>query len=210
MDRTLSMSKPNELHSAQVERVFQSFWLSFGKRFVERYSAVMEEDGQLRDVGIRGAKVGWALRFGRERLTDQDIERGLKGVGANPPSLDEFVAMCRPPSLIRAAFLEAVTQLTLRQSGRDQWTNPAVYWAAMDVGHWDMTHLGHDQLIGRFEEAFRLRLAEASIAPVPPALPSLPAPGRGESDRGRARAALDKIWSIPGLKSRRTRSSDEP
>ncbi|KVV40816.1 hypothetical protein WT27_12860 [Burkholderia territorii] len=203
MGLTPSMSKPSELHSAQAERVFQSFWLSFGTRFTERYSMVMEEAGKRHDVGIRGAKTGWAMRFARERLTDEDVERGLAGVGANPPSLDEFVAMCRPQWVIRNAFREAVSQLTLRQSGQDSWTHPAVYWAAMDVGHWDMTHLGHDQLIGRFEEAYRRRLADPDIAPVPAAVPSLPAPGRGEADREKVRAELEKIWSIPGLRSKR-------
>lgn len=198
------MSKPSALHSAQVERVFQSFWLSFGKRFTERYSQVAEDSPGVRvDVGLRLAKAGWAMRFAKERLTDEDVTRGLEGVGANPPSLDEFVSMCRPQWVIHDTFREAVAQLALRQSGQDRWSHPAVYWAAMDVGHWDMTHLGHDQLMGRFEEALRRRLGEPEIAPVPAALPSLPSPGRTESDRELARAELNKIWAIPGLRTKR-------
>ena len=67
--------------------------------------------------------------------------------------------------------------LALREQGRNaEWTHPAIYWAAMDVGPFDMRTAGYPQLRSRWEKALDAQMREREIKPVPPAPQALPAP----------------------------------
>ncbi|WP_454752176.1 hypothetical protein [Cupriavidus necator] len=110
-----------------------------------------------------------------------------------PPTLPEFLALARPRVNYDAALYEATQQLHLRTEGRDTWTNPAFYWAAVKVGEFDMLNLSHGALIKRYAAALDSVLAQDQIPGVPPRLVALPAPGRGRASPERVEAAMREV-----------------
>ncbi|RWA55317.1 hypothetical protein AU476_07355 [Cupriavidus sp. UYMSc13B] len=65
-------------------------------------------------------------------LSRDELRRGSDALMGRPfpPTLPEFVALCRPGINVDAALYEATQQLRLRAEGKDEWSNPAIYWAA--------------------------------------------------------------------------------
>lgn len=118
-----------------------------------------------------------------EELADYapaEIARGLEACRSRvwPPTLPEFLLLCRPATDARADWLEAREQmaLRLRGDGRDRWSRPQVYWAALAVGNYDLQQHGWETIRARWERA----LAAADDDPVPDyAAPqaALPEPG---------------------------------
>jgi hypothetical protein len=78
----------------------------------------------------------WARALADGRYTVPEVTRGVDACKTLdwPPSLPEFLKLCRPPLKYEDAHLEAVEQMRLRESGRDTWTSPAIFWAACVLG----------------------------------------------------------------------------
>lgn len=93
----------------------------------------------------------WAEAFCEERITYDEVMTGLRACRKShqfPPTLPEFLQLCREPIDYDKAFFEAVIQMGVRrrpsvavidgqvvqQYGKDTWTNPAIYWAAVAMG----------------------------------------------------------------------------
>lgn len=125
------------------------------------------------------------LKLGAESLRNRPF----------PPTLPEFVALCRPPVNYDAALYESARQIRLRIEGKDEWPNPAFYWAALKVGEFDMMNLGHAPLLRRFTAALD-EVMRGEIEPVPPRAIAIPAPGktRAQPDRVHAEVAKAKAF----------------
>lgn len=122
--------------------------------------------------------------------TPDEIARGLDGCRSRvwPPTLPEFLLLCRPSTDPKAEWVEAREQMALRLRGQggDRWTRPQVYWAAVAVGNYDLQLHGWDSIRMRWERA----LAEARADPVPDfvaPVPALPKPGERTMTREEAR-----------------------
>jgi hypothetical protein len=93
----------------------------------------------------------WAEAFCEERITYDEVMTGLRACRKShqfPPTLPQFLQLCREPIDYDKAFYEAVIQMGVRrrpnvelidgqivqQYGKDVWTNPAIYWAAVAMG----------------------------------------------------------------------------
>ncbi|MGA4125522.1 replication protein P [Ralstonia nicotianae] len=157
------------------------------------------------EQAIANWRESWSETFDEEGLTPDHIKAGLRACRARydwPPSVAEFVKACRPPMNYDAALYEATQQLRLRAEGRDQWSNPAIYWAAIKVGEFDMLNLSHGILIKRFSAALD-EVTRDEVHPVPPRAVALPAPGRGRANPEAVRQAVEKVHAIqqvPGNK----------
>ena len=88
-----------------------------------------------------------------------------------PPTLPEFMKLCRPPIDHQAALLEAIEQMAWRESGRDRWSHPAIYWAAVKIGAYDLGRktLGSDAEWWR--KAFGDQMALGQWPEIPGATP---------------------------------------
>ncbi|WP_349609101.1 hypothetical protein [Cupriavidus sp. DF5525] len=128
-------------------------------------------------------------------LSRDELRRGSDALLGRPfpPTLPEFVSLCRPGINVDAALYEAAQQLRLRAEGKDEWTNPAIYWAAMKVGEFDMLNLSHGALLKRFGAALDTVLRQDQIPDVPERLVALPAPGRGRASPERVEAAMREV-----------------
>ena len=142
-------------------------------------------------------KATWAEDLGE--YTVEEIKHGIDACKRKewPPTLPEFLAMCRPPINYEAAFYETVEQLRLREDGRDQWPKPAQYWASRLVGG-DMMRFPYRDLQTRWRNALDASMREEQTA-VPPRRGALPAPGgtTTPSVAKAAAAALRQMTSQP-------------
>ena len=154
---------------------------------------------------IANWRESWAEAFEEEGLTPDDVKGALcacRKLYDWPPSIAEFVKACRPPVNYDAALYEATQQLRLRAEGKDQWSNPAFYWAAIKIGEFDMLNTGHAALIKRFSAALD-EVLRGDVAPVPARAIALPAPGRGRASKEAVRQAVEKVKAlnhVPGNK----------
>lgn len=177
--RELSMPKRIEW----IERMFARFAAYYGARFHDMWG---------------GQRLDDVLAIWADELADFTPEEVTRGVAAArqakfPPTLPEFIAMCRPGLDAEAAFGEAVQQMALRDQGRDRWSHPAIYWAAVTVGAFDLRNASWSAIKVRWARVLQAELAKGEWPPVPPRLDALPAPGQGMPDPARVEAAVRRV-----------------
>lgn len=148
----------------------------FGNSFLDKFRSGHIANGK--DTGIENMKAVWAEKIRTNRMHFGEVKRGLAGCQRLkfPPSWGEFYELCRPAINVDAAILEAIEQLQRRNQGKDEWSHPAIYWAATKVGYHEMTTMTHAQIKPRFAPALETILAKGDIPEVPAALPALTAP----------------------------------
>jgi hypothetical protein len=100
---------------------------------------------------IENWRQAWAEAFYEDGITFDDILTGIRACRKShqfPPTLPEFIQCCRPLIDYDKAFYEAVDQIGVRRRpvfknlggviiqeyGRDKWSHPAIYWAAIAMG----------------------------------------------------------------------------
>lgn len=114
-------------------------------------------------------------------LLPEEWRRGVASLRtrAFPPTLPEFLALCRPPIDPEAAHAEAVREMRKRiDSGTDEWTRPEIFWAAQTLGWFDLVNHPYQRIQGRWKAA----LEGARREPVPVKLVELPRRGDVRAD----------------------------
>jgi len=116
------------------------------------------------------------------------------------------VRLCRPPIDYERAFLEAVEQMHRRKAGNDRWSNPAVYWAAVDIGS-DLMSRSYPEIKSRWQAAVDravdgVRSGELP-AVIPPRYDALPAPGRQTTPQ----VAAQHLTAIKAMLARKPTST---
>ncbi|GGX11271.1 hypothetical protein GCM10007242_16700 [Pigmentiphaga litoralis] len=140
-------------------------------------------------------KATWEAAFIREGIQPQEVALALDRMkGEWPPSLPEFLALCRPPVDPEQAFYVAVDGMQARQRGEiGNWPHPAIYWAAVRIGQHDMLASGYSGLKGRWSNALRDVMSKGKWADVPEPVLALAAPGQSPTSDAEARDQLAKL-----------------
>lgn len=115
-----------------------------------------------------------------------EVKRGMQECLRRPwpPTLPEFLSLCRPPLNAEATFREASVQWRKRFSdGTDAWSSPAVYWTAQAIGNdvskepWDRMRTRWTEALADIQEAIaagRIQNAvPAALTALPPAISTL-------------------------------------
>lgn len=148
-----------------IDRLFDKFKARYGTLFIDRFGG----------LPVEVVKEEWASELGG--YTGAELTRGLDGCRALkfPPTLPEFMAMCRPPIDAHGAYVEAVRNLAKREQGINaDWTHPAIFWAACDIGSFDIRTNSYPALRSRWEAALDKHMRDRNSQPVPPAAKALP------------------------------------
>ncbi|OWT69227.1 MULTISPECIES: hypothetical protein [unclassified Achromobacter] len=117
-----------------------------------------------------------------------------------PPTVPEFLRLCRPWMNAEVAYHDAVAGMAARRRGEmGLWPHPAVYWAAVATGTHDLLGSTYGAIKGRWERAFSDELAKGYWADVPPVREALPAPGQTQATKEEAEAALKKMGAVDVL-----------
>lgn len=145
-------------------------------------------------------KFGEALRGYRPT----EIARGiiaLDGVKF-PPTLPEFLELCRPKVDFEQAFNEASRQMALRSSKRDTWSHPAIYWAAVRYGYTEVQQHSWMQAKGRWTALLTVALSENLPAPPDEDRKQIAAPGKSVTDAETARRHLARAKAMLRMRTK--------
>lgn len=130
----------------------------------------------------------WHLKL--EGLTREEFTRGVKASERleYPPTLPQFLNLCRPPIDKTKAYYEAVKGVQERRFGRKgEWSHPAIFWAAASMS-FDLLNMSHQQVKSRFEKALDAELQKTAWPEIPEASTALPPP---KVDREKAKAEAE-------------------
>lgn len=143
---------------ALIENLFDEMLLTFGKKFVDQWSAA--EPDKLVE------------HWGRELtgFTPRELRRGVETQKTLdwPPTLAQFKKLCRPSIDPETAYYEALNQGIAREAGQPNvWSSPAIYWAWRSIGAYDFRSLSYPALKGRWERVLADEVSKGQWEPVP-------------------------------------------
>lgn len=192
---TTSSTSPQPLQAlpiSWVEGLFTQMSYAYGKHFADMWAGLSPRQ-------VEEMKAYWAVKLGS--LTDEELLRGYNTLDTRawPPTLPEFIALCRPYLDPVVAYHEACQQGPQRERGEeDRWSHPAIYWAWVSVGAHAVTHQPYEQLRTRWTEALTRHASDPVLPPVPAQALALPAPGatRLQPERARQLLAQLKVGSV--------------
>lgn len=178
-----------------VERMFAKFEDRFGNLWLHRYA------------GIPMTRVMQTWSDDLSDLASDQIKRGVDSTRALkfPPTLPEFRELCLQSSIDpQVAFEEAVEQLRIRHSdGEDHWSHPAIYWAAVRIGDFDLRNATWRSIEKRWTSYLNDELAKPDLPPVPPRRVALVAPGKTMVSPEVAKARCEELKQMmTGLASK--------
>jgi hypothetical protein len=184
--------------AAWVARLIERLQALYGAKFAQQWE------------GISPARLNEIWGEELAGYAGDEIARGLLACRTRvfPPTLPEFLLLCRPGLAPDVAFQDAVAGMAARRRGEvGYWSHPAVYWAAVAVGPHDLLQCTYGTLRSRWERALSDQMAKGQWAPVPEPAPALPAPGQTLATREEAAAAMkrmgaDKVLSQTGRNQR--------
>ena len=161
----------------------------YGSRFADAW----------RGIDPAAMKRCWAEELAG--YTGEEIAQGvaLLKTRAFPPTLPEFLNLCRKPVDIKADWIDACEQMPirLRGDGSDRWNRPEVYWAAVKIGAFDLHSNSWDQIKTRWQAA----IESAKSAPIPEYLAALPALGAQTVTKEEAVNRIADMKNLIGVSS---------
>lgn len=148
----------------------------------------------------------WAEAFDDEGITPQDVALGIKNCRHMyewPPSLPEFLRACRPHLEPDVSFFEAVREMAKRAKGETgDWSHPAIYYAAVMIGQYDLFNGNYQTLGNRWKAALSAQLSLGQWDDIPPVVTALAAPKRTENDKQQVRQVTAMANDAITVKSR--------
>lgn len=139
-----------------VDALFERLILTYGAKFADLWHKVDQAK----------VKALWAEELGE--YGRDEIARGVASLKTRdwPPTLPEFLKLCRPPIEPTGAHAEACEKYPLHLEGKDvTWSRPEIYWAAVKVGAWNLKNVMYRQLETRWKDALENASREAPPAP---------------------------------------------
>ncbi|HJV73143.1 MAG TPA: hypothetical protein VJ654_02890 [Noviherbaspirillum sp.] len=174
-----------------VESLFSRMEAMYGAKFLDMWRGT--------DAGL--VKQLWADEMGK--LSTEDLKRGYAALMTRdwPPSLPEYVKMCKPSVDPTVAYYEAVNGMQAREKGeKGQWSHPAVFWAAVQISAFDLKNQSYSQLKTRWEKTLAEEMAKGEWAAVPEPMLALPEPGKSELSREKATKMMHQLGAADVLK----------
>lgn len=141
-----------------VEKLFIRMHALYGAKFLEQWKGI-DSDAVQRQ---------WGIALGK--MTPEQIRRGmlLMETCDLPPTLPQFIKLCKPTLDAQAAYFEAVAGIAAREQGKTgEWSDPAIYWATTAIGAFDLKSQPYAHIRRRWEQALRDAQAHPHAEPIP-------------------------------------------
>lgn len=141
------------LPQAWIERLFEKMLCEYGAKFSNQWGA----------LDPHTLKRHWAQRLAG--LTAEQLRAGLEALERHewPPTLPEFVKLCKPALDPLRAYHEALSGFIARDRGQvGDWSHPAIYYAACRIGRVTLEQTEYRQIRERWEMVLADVLAEGS------------------------------------------------
>jgi hypothetical protein len=137
---------------------------------------------------IENWESAWADMLFSDNITLEDCKRGLKTCTDKyqwPPSYAEFKSCCKLTLDYKEAYENALHALkerdrykglpnTSKEAWQRLWSHPAVYWAAIEVGFYDLNNKSFQQIEKRWKAAIDRQLEKPCHDDIPLPLIELP------------------------------------
>lgn len=157
----------NPIPEAWVERLFEKMAALYGNKFLDMWGK----------TDLKTVKALWSQELGK--LSREEITRGANQLMTLewPPTLPQFLKICRVDVDPLTAYYEAVNGAVAREQGlMGEYSHPAIFWAAVKVGAFDLKHQAYSAIKGRWETALSQEMAKGEWAVIPEPMIALPAP----------------------------------
>jgi hypothetical protein len=187
----VTSSTSNPVPVTWVESLFKRMSALYGNKFVDMWKG----------TDIQAVKELWAEEMGK--LTREDLKRGYDGLMKRdwPPSLPEFVSMCRPEIDVLVAYYEALAGVTDRSRGEvGKWSHPAIFWAATPLT-FELLNQTYSQIKQSWESALKVQLAKGQWESIPAPTLQLEAP-KSPNSRKNAEKTMQDLGVAKALKPR--------
>lgn len=174
-----------------VEKLFERMEALYGTKFLDMW----------RNTNADLVKALWADEMGK--LSADELRRGYAALMSRdwPPSLPEFLKMCRPPLDPLNAYREALKGLQSRERGEvGTWSHPAIFWAYTAVSAHDLKSMSYDQIEKRWAKALQDELDKGEWAAIPVPMPALPEPGKSKLSREHAEKMMQELHATGTIK----------
>lgn len=149
-----------------IEKRFAWFAAMWGSKFADLW----------RGCNLAEVKALWAKEL--SALTPEERARGYAACRTRdwPPTLPEFLKLCRPPVDFESAYREAVEQMAKRDMGADTWLSPAIFWAAVTIGAFELRNSTWNAIEKRWRRVLQAELDKGEWPPIPPRALAIEAP----------------------------------
>ena len=165
-----------------VEKLFANMSMIYGNRMESMWK------------GMDSAQVLQFWHMKLEEMTPEEFTRGVKALDRHeyPPTLPQFIKLCRPDIDFTSAYYEAVKGVQARREGKKgEWSHPAIFWAASSMA-FDLLNQSKSQVEGRWKEALSKQLEKSSWKEIPEVFVPLDRP-ENKITAEQARQNLDNL-----------------
>jgi hypothetical protein len=191
MTNVVSLTSTKPAPISWVEKLFERMEALYGSKFLDMW----------RDANADLVKQLWSEEMGK--LSADDLKRGYNALMSRdwPPSLPEFVKLCKPSVDPTVAYYEAVNGMQARERGETgKWSHPAIFWAAVQVSAFDLKNQSYSQIKARWEKALQDEMDKGQWVPVPEPLVALPEPGKSAMSREHAAKMVEELQASDTIK----------
>lgn len=178
-----------------LEKFFGNMTMLYGNRMEKMWNGIDRHQ----------VMVFWHTKL--EGYSRDEFIRGVKAVDSleYPPTLPQFLNLCRPPIDPVKAYHEAVKGVQDRRNGKQgEWSHPAIFWTAASMSH-DLLNLPYQQVKPHFEKKLESELSRTTWQAIPPVSESLPEP---KIDREKGRKEAEKMLERVGYNVKKSDSGN--
>lgn len=170
---------------ANVESLFSELAAIYGARFADMW----------RSTDANHVKTVWANALSGFKVGE--VRQGLEGCRVKPwpPTLPEFLLLCRQEPDYESLFVQAQVQAWKRANAEDNWSEPALFWTAYEYGFYDLKMASWQTAKLRWTRIFSAKRDKA-LPPVPKARLVLDKPGEHAVCRESARQHIAGIKAM--------------
>lgn len=163
----LQSNQSNQIPPSWIDSLFVKMANFYGSKFKLMWG----------DADIANVKKVWAQEL--SKLSRDEIVKGVNSLINQEycPTLPQFIKLCKISVDPLSAYYEAVAGVTERERGNlGEWSHPAIYWASVKVGAFDLKNQSYQQIKSRWEMALQAQIDAGTWKDIPEALIVLPAP----------------------------------
>lgn len=148
---------------AWIDKIWERLFSFYGKKFTDFWGGADQKQ-------IASIKRIWAEDL--SGYSAEEIKTGLDKCKENdyPPTMPQFLKMCRPLINYEASFAEAVKQLHLRKEALDNWSAPAIYYAAITMHH-ELSNCSYASVKDRWRNAIDTAVENIKCGKIPNEVP---------------------------------------
>lgn len=157
----------NPIPEKWIDALFAKLHSFYGTRFLDMW----------RGNDLQTVKAVWTQEL--SKLSRDEVAKGANSLVNQEycPSLPQFIKLCRTDIDAVAAYYEALNGVIAREIGEmGEWSHPAIFWASVKVGSFDLKNQTYSNIKARWERALNEEINNGQWADIPQAQIALTAP----------------------------------